>query len=350
MAQLKNDGEAAAPVKEPAITDYLDLPKEFTEGLDSITNEEEPEEPDSPEPQELSPDPELEETDDESEEPDEEPEEELEDEEEPEEDDKPGTVPYNRLKKVVAQRNKLKDSLAAKEAEVQQLEQQLSALRAERIQEGGPLDAVTTESELEKFERQEEELLEWALEHEDALDANGNPITVDDGKGNKRELTPKDIRKMYLSAQKNINRKIPARRKYLQQVEQADQLAKNAYPALFEKGTELNKFFNAQLDSFPAIKSYPQHKLLVALMVDGYINLTNRQKAAEDKQQKLQKLQTKKRVKPAAPIPPIGTSPSQSKRNSGRRTKKEIVEQGIARINFRDSGDEDLVAYFEAEE
>lgn len=342
MEQLENDGEAAAPVKEPAITDYLDLPKEFTEGLDSVTNEEEPEEPDSPEP------PESEEPDDESEET-EEPEGEEEPEEE-EEDEEPGPVPYNRLKKVVAQRNKLKDSLTAKETEVQQLEQQLATLRAERIQDGGPLDTVTTERELDKFEKQEEELLEWALEHEEALDANGDPITVDDDKGNKRELTPKDIRKMYLSAQKNINRKIPARRKYLQQVDQADQLAKNAYPALFEKGSDLNKFFNAQLDSFPAIKAYPQHKLMVALMVDGYINLTNRQKTAEDKQQKLQKLQTKKRVKPAAPIPPIGTSPSPSKRNSGRRTKKDIVEQGIARINFRDSGDEDLVAYFEAEE
>lgn len=156
------------------------------------------------------------------------------------------------LKRVLKQRRQLREARAEKPGDdpaARQAEHRLEP------NEEDPFADVTTPEEMETAVAEYRSLREWAQMNPDGgtlvvgKDKDGNPI--------EREYTPQQAAKIVASTTRILEEHLPRKIKFMQENSLHTRVAREIMPAMFEEGTEQNRFYQDALRDIPGFRRIP---------------------------------------------------------------------------------------------
>lgn len=301
----------------------IDLTEEATTPPDPSTEEADPNAESDPsqehtEESQDSPDPS--DTSDESETESEETSEDEDAEEAEEEDPAPAQEKLlRRIDKITAKRREAEDR-------AEQLETELSDLRAKfdstppvtlAPTPDDPLADVETPQALEERVEVAKKVRKWALQ-------NLEGGTVTNANGDEVYYEPAQVRQYLANADEMLTEHAPRRREWLGQRMTFVPEAQTVYPALFQAGSQENTMLRETLKAYPALKRMPNLELIIGDAIEGQKLRFARQQAA-----KSGKSSATPSVKsaPSAPSPAKGQKVP-AKDINARAHAKNIFERG----------------------
>ena len=253
-------------------------------------------------------DPDAEETEDEEESESEETEVEAEEEQSEEADDeKPaaGEKVQKRIDKLTARAKTAEEKVTAAEAELEKVRAEAAELR----EAGGrpeivaapsaqnPLSDVPDVARLAERVDSAQAVKRWCIENPDGG-------TVRDKDGREVEFEPAQVRKMLADAEELLTVHAPRRERFLSENEAHTKTAREVYPEMFKRGTEMEKTFQNLVKAWPEVTRFPDYHLVLGDYIAGFGARGGRKAAAEKT--------VEKKVKPtiAPPVPKVA-SPKQ---------------------------------------
>jgi hypothetical protein len=180
-----------------------------------------------------------------------------------------------RVGKLTAQREEQKARAEKAEAEAAGLKSKLEQSQPVTVQAsaGDPLADVENESQLEKVRREARLAVKWCR-------ANKDGVVVKDAQGYDREITPDQVQQMHDNAEDMLQEFIPKKEKQLGQRVESDEIAREVYPKLFEKGGLPYQVAQAILQEVPGLASHPARNLFLGDYLTGLGIRLERQNAA----------------------------------------------------------------------
>jgi hypothetical protein len=247
-----------------------------------------------------------------------------------------------RIHKLTAQRNaardeakKAKDEAAAKGAAA-------GSPRATPTADD-PLADVESITELRDAVQLYNEQIEWLAAHPDGANDVAIGLEADGKTPIKGDLTPAQISTMKAKAERILREAVPQRAAMLQEKALHDQVAKQELPAMFEEGTEENKFYTQALRDIPGIRNLPGASNMIRWAWMGMqqeLETAAAKKNGKDNGKVDPKLEPflnggNRRLAPEAP----GVR-SAGRTDAGRTAASEKVAQAEARVKNREGGAE----------
>lgn len=151
-------------------------------------------------------------------------------------------------------------------SEREQLTSTLEQVKAQKSvpapTDAAPYADITSAQDLHDTEQKLWELREKVV-------SDPESIEIDDGEGGKRSLTESEARRYLARIDQRLHRDIPAKRLWMQQHEQYDQILRQAMPDVDDANSELGKQVNRIIASFPQVKLIPGYRNTAAATVIG---------------------------------------------------------------------------------
>ena len=239
------------------------------------------------------------------------------------------------------------DRITAKRREAEeraeQLETELSDLRA-KIDSTPPVTLAPTPADpladIETPEALEERIAiakkvrKWALE-------NLEGGTVTNAQGEEVYHEPAQVRQYLANADEMLTEHAPKRREWLNQRTNFVPEAKAAYPALFKAGSPEQMVFRETLKAYPALKNMPNLELVIGDAIEGQKLRFARQQAAQKAASAPKSSAASVKSAPSAPSPAKGQKVP-AKDINARASAKSIYERGSQLKS------DDIAAFLEA--
>ena len=184
-----------------------------------------------------------------------------------------------RFGRLTAQKKALLAENAELQAQAEQAQQTQSAELPEFLKDNA-LHNVNDAQSLNKEVEQLTALVEWAdenLDNEVEYDDNGNEYVAKDGD---KVYSKADLRRIKANANKILRKDAPARQKWLQEREQANQQAMQTFEFLGDEHSESYKLFMQVKESplyKPLVQYLPNSNYALGLMVEGFNAVAARQ-------------------------------------------------------------------------
>ena len=184
-----------------------------------------------------------------------------------------------RFGRLTAQKKALLAENAELQAQAEQAQQTQSAEMPEFLKDNA-LHNVHDAQSLNKEVEQLTALVEWAdenLDNEVEYDDNGNEYVAKDGD---KVYSKADLRRIKANANKILRKDAPARQKWLQEREQANQQAMQTFEFLGDEHSESYKLFMQVKESplyKPLVQYLPNSNYALGLMVEGFNAVAARQ-------------------------------------------------------------------------
>ena len=256
------------------------------------------------------------------------------DEEEPEseeksDDDAEEEAPAPTQDKLLKRIDKITARRREAEERAEQLETELSDLRAKfdaappitlAPTPADPLADVETPEALEERISIAKKVRKWALE-------NLEGGTVTNAQGEEVYHEPSQVRQYLANADEMLTEHAPKRREWLTQRQAVVPEARIAYPALFKAGSPEQAMYRETLKAYPALKNMPNLEMVIGDAIEG-------QKLRFARQQAAQKAASAPKSS-AAPVKSAPSTPSPAKGQkvpakdiNARASAKSIYERG----------------------
>jgi hypothetical protein len=234
-----------------------------------------------------------------------------------------------RIDKLVAQKKAAAEEAAAVKSQYEDAQKRLAELEAQ-VNEASrpvlspsadnPLADVDTPDALEAKIKSAQEVRRWALKHTD-----GAEVRRPDG--STTYLDAEQVKDCLLKADDVLTIHAPARRQWLAQREPAVQAAKNLFPDLFKKGTQLHEAYQQTVKQAPELLKIPQVEYWVGLALYGEQQLMAKQATEQAKAKAAKKVSSAKIDKTPVPAKPV-SSPKTSTRGASKVTRDRALASG----------------------
>lgn len=256
------------------------------------------------------------------------------DEEEPEseeksDDDAEEDAPAPAQEKLLRRIDKITAKRREAEERAEQLETELSDLRAKydaappvtlAPTPADPLADVETPEALEERIAIAKKVRKWALE-------NLEGGTVTNAQGDEVYHEPSQVRQYLANADEMLTEHAPKRREWLNQRQTFVPEARTAYPALFKAGTPEQAMYRETLKAYPALKNMPNLELIIGDAIEGQKLRFARQQAAQKAASAPKSSAAPAKAAPSAPSPAKGQKVP-AKDINARASAKSLYERG----------------------
>lgn len=214
----------------------------------------------------------------------------------------------------VAKRLAELETVANRATELEQtratLEGELDRVKAAKVvpspTKQDPFADVTTAEDLQSIEDRY-----WQARQR--LVKNPDSIEVDDGDGGKRYLSDAEVREKLAVVDEHLQRRLPQKRKWLEQHEQFDGQLVQVLPEIDDPKSEISRAVNKVITALPEVKKFPGYRTTALAQVLGNTLISEFGKDA------LQKLEELRAAKAGA-----GTKPNQPARKKPAAVKKPV--------------------------
>jgi hypothetical protein len=188
-----------------------------------------------------------------------------------------------RINRLTRQKAELEEKLAARDAELRELRQKMTAAAdtngATAVPSpSGRLANIATEKQLAQEVAKAEQIIDWCDEHADGVTADEN--------GQEKFIAPKEIARWKAEAQKVIisapNRRDEIRT-YHSNRTAYDNIAKQAWPTLFDDSSEDYQVANTIRANHPELKGDPAENYHIGVYIEGLKTLNARIQAAQSR-------------------------------------------------------------------
>lgn len=176
-----------------------------------------------------------------------------------------------RIDKLTARAKTAEEKATAVEAELEKVKAEAAELReaggkAEVVaapSADNPLSDVSSPAELTARVNNAVAVKRWCIENPDGG-------TVKNKDGEEVEIEPAQARKMLADAEEVITVHAPRRERFLQESEGHTKAARDAYPEMFKKGTEMEKAFQSLVRAWPEVTRFPDSLLVLGDYITGF--------------------------------------------------------------------------------
>lgn len=166
-----------------------------------------------------------------------------------------------RIDKLTAKRKEAEAEIDKLKAEVEQLKQATTSPR--EVDSTADIHSnLNTIAEIEAEIAQARKVRNWAEE-------NADGITVTDDKGEEKYYDPATMRQIKVNAMRALEEGLPQRYQYIQARDQIEQIASKEYPWWKDKTSKEHQIANQFLNTFPAIKKFPDYKMVIGDYIRG---------------------------------------------------------------------------------
>lgn len=268
-----------------------------------------------------------------------------EDEEESEDESKEAPEPdkvQRRIDKLTAQKKEALEKAQTLETESAQAKARIAELEAQVNEAARPVLTPTADNPLADVDTQEaleakiasaQQVRRWALQNTDGA-------TVKRPDGSETYIDADGVKEYLLKADDVLTIHAPAREKWLAQRAPAVEAAKNIFPDIFKKGSDLHTAYQATVKQAPELLKIPQHEYWIGLALYGEQQLMAKQQAEAAKAKAAKKVSSAKSAKLPTPATPVSAAKSSTK-SAVRKDVRERVLSGAA-------GLDDLGAFMES--
>jgi hypothetical protein len=232
-----------------------------------------------------------------------------------------------RIDKLTAQKKEALEKAQSVQAEYEQAKTKLAELE-EQVNKSSrpvltptadsPLADVDTEEALDEKIKSAQEVRRWALRNTDGA-------TVKKPNGEEVYLDADQVKDYLIKSDDLLTLHAPARKQWLAQRQPAVQAAKNLFPDIFKKGTQMHEAFTATVKQAPELLKLPMVEYWVGLALYGEQQLVARQNAEKSKSEAAKKV-SQKSGKPPTPASPV--SASKSAKGSSKDAARRLMENG----------------------
>lgn len=255
------------------------------------------------------------------------------------EDEEPETAApdkiQRRIDKLTAQKKEALEKAQSLESEATQAKTRLAELEAQLNESARPVLSPTVENPLADVDTAEaldakiksaQEVRRWALKNTDGA-------TVKRPDGSEVYLDSDQVKDYLIKADDVLTIHAPQRQQWLSQRQPAIAAAKDVFPDIFKKGTDMHTAYMATVKQAPELLKLPQHEYWVGLALYGEQQLMANQKAQAAKATAAKKVSSAK-SDPKTPTPanPVSSAKSSTK-GTVRRDVRDRVMSGSAGLD-----------------
>ena len=166
-----------------------------------------------------------------------------------------------RIDKLTAKRKEAEAEIEKLRQEVEQLKNTMTAPREPEIADD-PHSNLNTIAEIEAEIAQARSVRNWAEE-------NADGFTHTNEKGEEEYYDPAKVRQIKVNAMRALEEGLPKRLQYIQARDQIDQIAAKEYPWWQDKAAKERQIAEQFLKTFPAIKKFPDYKMVIGDYIRG---------------------------------------------------------------------------------
>lgn len=252
--------------------------------------------------------------------------EEEQDEDEESEDDVPREKIQRRIDKLTAARKSAEEKATALAAEAEEAKAKVAEYEAQLNEAARPVLSPTADNPLADVDTQEaldakiksaQEVRRWALRHTDGAEVkkpDGSTVWIDSDQ----------VKDYLVKADDVLTLHGPARQQWLAQRAPAVEAAKNLFPDIFKKGTQMHQAFTATVKQAPELLKLPQAEYWVGLALLGEQTLMAKQGAEAAKAKAAKKVSSSKEIaKTPTPAQPVSAAKS-STSNKGQKALRAL--------------------------
>lgn len=166
-----------------------------------------------------------------------------------------------RIDKLTAKRKEAEAEIEKLRQEVEQLKNTMTAPREPEIADD-PYSNLNTIAEIEAEIAQARSVRNWAEE-------NADGFTHTNERGEEEYYDPAKVRQIKVNAMRALEEGLPKRLQYIQARDQIDQIAAKEYPWWQDKAAKERQIAEQFLKTFPAIKKFPDYKMVIGDYLRG---------------------------------------------------------------------------------
>jgi len=240
-----------------------------------------------------------------------------------------------RIDKLTAQKKEALEKAQSLETESAQAKARIAELEAQINESARPVLTPTAENPLADVDTPEaleakiksaQEVRRWALKNTDGA-------TVRKPDGSEVYLDADQVKDYLLKADDVLTIHAPARKEWLSQRAPAVEAAKNIFPEMFQKGTPMQKAFEATVKQAPELLKIPQAEYWVGLALYGEQQLMAKQQAEAAKAKAAKKVSSaKSEGKLPTPAQPVSSAKTSTK-GTVRRDVRDRVLSGAGGLD-----------------
>ena len=252
--------------------------------------------------------------------------EEEQDEDEESEDDVPREKIQRRIDKLTAARKSAEEKATALAAEAEEAKAKVAEYEAQLNEAARPVLSPTADNPLADVDTQDaldakiksaQEVRRWALRHTDGAE-------VKKPDGSTTWIDSDQVKDYLVKADDVLTLHAPARQQWLAQRAPAVEAAKNLFPDIFKKGTQMHQAFTATVKQAPELLKLPQAEYWVGLALLGEQTLMAKQGAEAAKAKAAKKVSSSKEIaKTPTPAQPVSAAKS-STSNKGQKALRAL--------------------------
>lgn len=262
--------------------------------------------------------------------------EESEDEDETKDEESPSQEKIQkRINKLTAQKKAAAEEAASVKAQYEEAQKRLAELESQvnesarpvlQASAENPLADVDTPEALDAKIKSAQEVRRWALRNTDGAEVkkpDGSTVYLDSDA----------VKDYLLKADDVLTIHAPARKEWLAQRQPAVEAARNIFPDLFKKGSDMHAAYQATVKQAPELLKLPQHEYWIGLALYGEQQLMANQKAQAAKANAAKKVSSaKSESKTPTPANPVSSAKSSTK-GTVRRDVRDRVMSGSAGLD-----------------
>lgn len=240
-----------------------------------------------------------------------------------------------RIDKLTAQKKEALEKAQSLETEATQAKTRLAELEAQLNESARPVLSPTAENPLADVDTAEaldakiksaQEVRRWALKNTDGA-------TVKRPDGTEVYVDSDQVKDYLIKADDVLTIHAPQRQQWLSQRQPAIAAAKDVFPDIFKKGTDMHTAYMATVKQAPELLKLPQHEYWVGLALYGEQQLMANQKAQAAKASAAKKVSSaKSESKTPTPANPVSSAKSSTK-GTVRRDVRDRVLSGSAGLD-----------------
>lgn len=166
-----------------------------------------------------------------------------------------------RIDKLTAKRKEAEAEIEKLKGEVEALKQTATAPR-EFDSTADIHSNLNSIAEIEAEIAQARKVRNWAEE-------NAEGVTFTNEKGEEEYYDPAKIRQIKVNAMRALEEGLPQRYQYIQARDQIEHIASKEYPWWKDKTSKEHQIANQFLNTFPAIKKFPDYKMVIGDYIRG---------------------------------------------------------------------------------
>lgn len=166
-----------------------------------------------------------------------------------------------RIDKLTAKRKEAEAEIEKLKQEVENLKNTVQAPKEREIPDD-PYSNLNTIAEIEAEIAQARSVRNWA-------EANADGYTHTNENGEEEYYDPAKMRQIKINAMKALEEGLPKRYQYIQARDQVDNIVNREYPWWNDKTAKERQIAEQFLSAFPAIKKFPDYKMVIGDYIRG---------------------------------------------------------------------------------